>query len=163
MNIPEKLLINLKIISKIPKNGRITKSSDGIIYLESNYFFKSIKRFLTSDSRKQSISELSSIYNEAILLIYNILAMVDIDPEKNLELLNLMLISIKESQFGLHNLKFTYKSDFNISSQLDIILIKIHSLLKDAFNKIEIFEKKYGRTIDTYSNAEERIHVIDMM
>ena len=31
--LPDKLLINLRILSKIQKNGRITKSNEGIINL----------------------------------------------------------------------------------------------------------------------------------
>lgn len=163
MNIPEKLLINLKIISKIPKNGRITKSSDGIIYLESNYFFKSVKRFLLSDSRRQSVSELSSIYSEAIHLIQNLLFVIDIDPEKNLELLDLMLSSIKESEKGILNLKFTYKYDFNTLSQLDVILIKINSLLKDGFKRMYFFQKKYENILNENGNLLLNQHfVIDM-
>jgi hypothetical protein len=43
------LLINLKIISKIPKNGRISRSYDGVISLEHDSVLQSIKRFLTKD------------------------------------------------------------------------------------------------------------------
>jgi excinuclease UvrABC helicase subunit UvrB len=53
--IPDKLLINLKIISKIQKNGRIARSYDGIISLENDVFYQSIKRFMTSDSRRFTI------------------------------------------------------------------------------------------------------------
>ena len=48
--IPDKLLINLKILSKIQKNGRITRSYDGIVSLESETYYQSLKRFLSNDS-----------------------------------------------------------------------------------------------------------------
>ena len=59
--IPDKLLINLKIISKIQKNGRISRSYDGIISLESDVIYQSIKRFVCNDSRKQAIFEINSV------------------------------------------------------------------------------------------------------
>ena len=45
--IPDKLLVNLRILGKIQKNGKITKSIDGIISLESdNSLYKNIKRYI---------------------------------------------------------------------------------------------------------------------
>ena len=71
--IPDKLLINLKIISKIQKNGRITRSYDGIISLENEIFYQSIKRFFSNDSRRQATFEISSVVNEAIDMLRHIL------------------------------------------------------------------------------------------
>ena len=70
--IPDKLFINLKILSKIQKNGRISRSSDGIIALEHETFYQSLKRFVTSDSRRQSVFEINSIINETIECMSNI-------------------------------------------------------------------------------------------
>ena len=65
--IPDKLLINLKIISKIQKNGRISRSYDGIISLESDVIYQSIKRFVLNDSRKQAIFEINTKAYEPLL------------------------------------------------------------------------------------------------
>ena len=65
----DKLLINLRILGKIQKNGKISRSSDGIIAIENESFYLSIKRFVTSDSRKQSIFEINSIINETIKIL----------------------------------------------------------------------------------------------
>ena len=62
--LPDKLLINLRILSKIQKNGRITKSNEGIINLENTALYKGVKRFLYNDSRKQSVFEINSIIEE---------------------------------------------------------------------------------------------------
>ena len=60
--LPDKLFINLKILGKIQKNGRICRSYDGIISLENDNFYQSVKRTLSSDSRKQSIFEINSMF-----------------------------------------------------------------------------------------------------
>jgi hypothetical protein len=146
--IPDKLFINLKILSKIQKNGRISRSSDGIISLEHETFFQSIKRFLTSDSRRQSVFEINSIINETIECMNNIVnskfmnKMYNTTDEyyKNCENLTLLLKELLLGKGGIENLKFTYSGDHNVNSQLDILIIKIDSSIKDMEHKLSYFK-----------------------
>lgn len=148
MSLPDKLFINLKIIAKIQKNGRISRSSDGVISLENNNFYQSIKRFMTSDSRRQSIFEINSIINETLDYLFNIVnskfmskAFSDTDEYyKNYETITLIVKEISNSKVGIDNLKFTYTKDANITSQLDILIIKINSSIKDMNHKLVYFE-----------------------
>lgn len=148
MSLPDKLFINLKIIAKIQKNGRISRSSDGIISLEDNNFYQSIKRFVTSDSRKQSIFEINSIVNETLDCLINIVNSKFMNKTysntdeyyKNYESITLIVKEISKSKIGIENLKFTYTKDANITSQLDILIIKINSSIKDMNYKLAYFE-----------------------
>lgn len=144
-NFNDKLLLNLKILSKIQKNGRICRSYDGIISLEHSTFYQSLKRFVNQDSRKQSISEINSIINECIECLHNIFNSKFMThtntPEcvKGCDSIRLILEELDGAKNGIENLKFTYKIDANIESQLDIILVKIQSVLKDCFSKLDDF------------------------
>lgn len=146
--IPDKLFINLKILSKIQKNGRISRSSDGIIALEHETFYQSIKRFVTSDSRRQSVFEINSIINETIECMNNIVnskfmnKMYSNTDEyyKNCENLSLLLKELTSAKVGIENLKFTYSADPNVNSQLDILVIKINSSIKDMQHKLAYFQ-----------------------
>jgi hypothetical protein len=146
--IPDKLFINLKILSKIQKNGRISRSSDGIIALENETFYQSIKRFVTSDSRRQSVFEINSIINETIECMTNIVnskfmnKMYSNTDEyyKNCENLNLLLKELISAKVGIENLKFTYSADPNVNSQLDILIIKMNSSIKDMQHKLAYFQ-----------------------
>lgn len=146
--IPDKLFINLKILSKIQKNGRISRSSDGIIALEHETFYQSIKRFVTSDSRRQSVFEINSIINETIECMSNIVnskfmnKMYSNTDEyyKNCENLSLLLKELISAKVGIENLKFTYSADPNVNSQLDILIIKINSSIKDMQHKLAYFQ-----------------------
>ena len=146
--IPDKLFINLKILSKIQKNGRISRSSDGIIALENENFYQSVKRFVTNDSRKQSIFEINSIINETIDCLNNIVNSKFMHKNysttdeyyKNCENISLILEELIRGKTGIENLKFTYTSDANISSQLDILIIKINSSVKDIQHKLTYFK-----------------------
>ncbi len=143
--LPDKIFVNLKILSKIEKNGRISKSLDGIIRLEKENFYQAIKRFLARDSRKKSLCEIKSIVDETIGFLYNILNSKFVSDEHNytsnefhntFEIIELLVKSLNESKKGLENLKFTYSSDINITSQLDIIIMKISTTCKDVIYKM---------------------------
>lgn len=146
--VPDKLFINLKILGKIQKNGRICRSYDGIISLENDTFYQSLKRTLSSDSRKQSIFEINSIINECIDCLNGIInskymnklqANTD-DYFKSCEDISLILKELTCAKTGIENLKFTYTVDANIESQLDIIIVKIQSTLKDMNFRLNYFK-----------------------
>jgi len=144
--LPDKLLINLRILSKIQKNGRITKSIEGVIHLENEAIYKSVKRFLYNDSRKQSLYEINSIIDESNYFLNQMVNNKYTNPInkntseyiKNMEIINIILDELKNSKIGIENLKFTYKNDHNIISQIDICILKINSILKDIGVRLDI-------------------------
>jgi hypothetical protein len=146
--IPDKLLINLKIISKIQKNGRIARSFDGIISLENDAFYQSIKRFVTNDSRKQAVFEINSVITECIDILHHItnskfmnkLYYQSGEYIKNCECIGLLLKEMELAKTGVENLKFTYQNDPNIVSQIDIVILKINTTIKDFYQKLMYFQ-----------------------
>jgi hypothetical protein len=146
--ISDNLLINLKILSKIQKNGRIARSFDGIISLETDAYIQPLKRFLSSDSRKQAIFEINSIITESITALHNILNSKYMNKnfcqtdeyQKNCENLQLLMAEMELARAGIENLKFTYQNDQNIASQLDIIILKINTTVKDVTQKLFYFQ-----------------------
>ena len=143
--LPDKLLINLRILSKIQKNGRIAKSYDGIINLEDNTVYKGIKRFIYNDSRKQSVFEINSIIDEVGVTFNHLINNKHMNKSfshtsehiKNLEIINLLLKEVQDAKTGVENLRFTYRSDQNIISQIDIVILKMNSIIKDIVFQLE--------------------------
>jgi hypothetical protein len=142
--IPDKILINLKILSKIPKNGRICKSFNGIIALEAESLTQSIRRFFRNDSRNQSVLEINSIVQETVDYIYHILRSKIISEEyldsdeyrHNVDDLEMLQKELELAKTGIENLKFTYENDQTIISKIDIILLKIIHVLNELKIKI---------------------------
>lgn len=132
----DKLLVNLRILSKIPKNGRITRSIDGVIALENYGYLISFKRFLTADSRKQTLIEIDKILSSSISKFKEILQK-NVDREKTKELLAILQKEIENSTVGLENLKTTYQDDQSMVSHLDIFLLKIQTLVSEIKECIE--------------------------
>ena len=75
----------------------------------------------------RSISEINSILNETHLYISEMLK--SNYNHLNVELTNILYNELSNCINGISNLKFTYKDDLNISSQLDIIILKFHHLI----------------------------------
>jgi hypothetical protein len=136
--IPDKLLINLKILSKVQKNGRITRSYDGIISLDQEKIYQAVKRFLTADSRKQAIFEINSIVTECKDTIHNILnsKFMSTDYHKCVQKLDMLINEMTSACQGIENLRFTYQNDPNTVSQIDIILLKMKTMIQDINDKI---------------------------
>ena len=161
--IPDKLLINLKIISKIQKNGRITRSYDGIISLENDVFYQAIKRFISNDSRRQAIFEINSVITECIDVLTHILNSKYMNKNyyeseefnKNCELIDLLLVELGWAKVGVENLKFTYQNDQNIISQIDIIILKINTVLKDISQKLKYYQSFLPKVVDQNENNGE--------
>jgi hypothetical protein len=159
--ISDKLFINLRILSKIPKNGKISRSSDGIVSIENDNTYRSklhqaIRRFFTNDSRKQSVFEINSIINECIEYLTTLsnskymnenIWKNESDSMSNsreqykriCEEMSLVLIELNSAKVGIENLKFTYANDVNIASQLDVIILKIQGAYKDMTTKLNFF------------------------
>jgi hypothetical protein len=143
--LPDKLLINLRILSKIQKNGRITKSNEGIINLENDTLYKGIKRFIYNDSRKQSVFEINSIIDETSVTFQHLINSKYLNKSfqntaeyvKRIEVINLLLKELHEAKNGVENLGFTYRNDQNIISQIDIVILKINRIIRDTVYQLE--------------------------
>jgi hypothetical protein len=130
MNNYELTLLNLKIISKIPKNGKIARDSTGIIIEFNNIpLLTSLKRFYYGDSRKKAIHDINNIINNAIDIVEQ--KKILCDNENGLKV-NTIIFHLEKCIIGLNNLKVTYINDITMSSKIDILITKIH-------NYIEIF------------------------
>lgn len=147
-SIPDKLLINLKILSKIEKNGRISRSYSGMISLEQDIFYQCIKRLVSQDSRKQSINEINSIVDDADTKVKSLLnnkyllSKQDMNEYTEIcEVLTLLHTELVGAKKGVENLRFTYSNDPNTVSQLDIVLLKLRSIIRELDSKLINFVK----------------------
>lgn len=155
--IPDKLLINLKILGKIEKNGKISKSCDGVIALETDSYIQSLKRFINSDSRRRAIHEISSIITEAFSVLNHLMNSRYLIEEKEtfeytniIGFISLLLSELESAKLGIQNLQFTYITDLNVSSQLDIIIMKIDCVISETNKKLMNMNKM--NNLNMYKN-----------
>lgn len=139
----EKLFINLKILANIQKNGKIARSHNGVISLENDSYLQPIRRFVNSDSRKQAIYEIKSIIKETDAAFINIFQSRHYDKYSNpveynklKDVATMLYNELEMAKTGIENLKFTYISDLNTSSQLDILIMRTQTILKNTGEKL---------------------------
>jgi hypothetical protein len=74
---------------------------------------------------------------------------------KNCELIDLLLVELGLAKVGVENLKFTYQNDQNIISQIDIIILKINTVLKDVSQKLKYYQTFLPKVDDQNENNAE--------
>ena len=135
--IIEKNLVQLKIIGKIPEDGKISTSNG--VSLEKESMFQGIWRTLRSDSRHESIRMVKDIIFDTIditnnmiqsrfLNIYSTRDVEDITHFEREEFDKIFLLLKQYSQelknviVGLRHLQETYLEDADISSKIEVYL-----------------------------------------
>ena len=128
----DNLIVNLKILAKIPRNGRIRRFK-GKVTLEDDHLFVPIKRFIYNDSRDQALTDITSIiydsFSEIKYLHSHITFTVDGSRCSNMKKLDMILTDLKDCIIGLENLKNTYKEDPQVTAHIDLMITKIQSYL----------------------------------
>jgi hypothetical protein len=149
--LPDKLLVNLKVLGKIEKNGKVSKSYDGLVAVSKSGYLQGLYRIFNHDSRRQTIYEISNIIHELGVVLNSIYNSKENSTSPNYDTIILKDLSIllEESNSvyaGLCNLRFTYISDINTTAHLDVLLIKIESLIEEANVKYKSYiGKSYAR------------------
>lgn len=154
----EQIILNLTIISKIPKGGRITKDSQGNISLENEAVTQPFYRWVWSQSRSRNLLDIQKVKNDAFekaadLMenkFLNIFKHTKSPAESELEehsrrvdQLNTLANALTSSLKGIENLSATYASDATTLSGLSIMHTEIEEKVIAIKKKIEDAHYKY--------------------
>lgn len=135
----EKNLVQLKILGKIPEDGKLSTSNGNGISLEQNSIFQGLWRRIRFDSRLESIKAIKDILFDSIditnnmiqsrfLNIYTLKHNEDITHFEKEEFDRLFLLLKQYSQelknviVGIRHLQDTYKNDADICAKLEVSL-----------------------------------------
>ena len=144
------ILINLKIISRIRKGDKLYFNLDDILEIDNRLYFRSLRRWLSNDSRIRTIKYINKIIDKSFEIINKTYIneinkknnkinsnKKSIEPfkEENSNLLQRLSLSMTNSIDGLQNMSYTYKNDSLFQSQIDILIEKIKIRI-DKINKI---------------------------
>lgn len=154
MSLLSKLIINLRILSKIEENGKLSTTSPGQVVIENASVMTPLWRTLMGDSRDKTVSFLVQLVNDATEIsdsMINSPYMMDFDPtniyqvterkKKIDELINLSR-QLQNSKKGVVNLHATYKGDANASSRIEEIMEQIDRLVNTIEGSLSILKNK---------------------
>lgn len=142
MNTDE-LMLNLRIISKIPEGGKISLR-DGVFVVEDGWI-ASIFRFTYGYDRHRSIRDISCVVSDSIDKIKELYNSIYFDKEmypveygeRYTKVVNMSNALVLASS-GLENLRQTYHKDYVCSSKIDIIIQEIKNFFPDIRSFITI-------------------------
>ena len=148
----DKIFVDLKILAKLPQNGKLNTIYNNQLYLENDSMFQGIYRFLIGDSRNKTIEKIEDLINTAKQLANSLLQSSSMNIyeksttpskfeisefNKNFQQLKSLSNELKNSQKGINNLRVTYQNDTYVVSKLEVILENIKRLVVEIESGIE--------------------------
>jgi hypothetical protein len=165
-SLSENVLTNLKILSNIKTNDKLSKDDNNILIIDAPYYGQGAVRWWYSDSRDETIKHLENIITNTFKLIDNVYSSEvtnvtgnDIEnnyyykhtlpknyfKSENSQQLQTFSIELKNSIKGLENLKLTYKNDISVCSKIDVLIEKINIRIKKVNSLLTINTKSTNK------------------
>lgn len=122
--------LNLKVLSRVPAHGRLRKSLDGVLSIESESLYSSIRRFVCSEGRERAIRDISLVVDEVEEKARDLLDNRHLDCNSEVQrTLKQLCEDVSGACVGLQNLRdTTYTRDAIITSQLDLLLARLRNV-----------------------------------
>jgi len=133
----EEILLQLKIISKINKENKITVNNSSLEI--DNRYCQFLRRYYNGDSRNVTIENIDKIIKKSFTIIDSTLEKEvsnDIENanlkqnnyfvEDNSHILQKFLLELSNAIKGLSKLKQTYNNDTTTTARIDLIIQKIN-------------------------------------
>lgn len=162
----DQLFKKLKIISKIPENGKLSVAPNETISVENDTNLQGLSRYISGNSRDRTIKSIKMVIKQSCNLADTLMESkwMEIyqmkreatesevqEHERRVDKLKMLRNEMNKSKVGLGNLKdTTYKDDSGMESDLEIVLREI-----DA--KIEEINSTLHRCHDRHVKKEEFI------
>lgn len=161
--ILDSIIIDLKVIQRVPAKGRLCTTSHGHLKLEIEGNYAKVKRTINGDSRTRLINRLKSLTSGITEISDNIISSLYFTRHYEGDRMNMFQLNentkkchqlrklgkeLGECQNGLSNLKNTYGKDVRINAELEQIADKFKEQIKKivkALTLIDEDEKKLLR------------------
>lgn len=128
MNQVDRLLINLKIIASTEPYQKLNTKSGHQLVIEPSLSTTSIYRWFRDDTRYNTVKRIGEILEEANNILCRSRGSC-LGEHVTDEYRSRLMLQLKETRVGLHNLRTTYESDRTITAHFDVLLERIDTML----------------------------------
>lgn len=154
--ILDNIIIDLKVIQKVPPKGRLCTTSHGHVKLEDEGNYAKIKRTINGDSRNRLINRLKSLTSGITEISDNIISSLYFTRHYEGDRMNMFQINenskkchqlrklskeLGECDEGLINLKNTYGKDVRINAELEQIADKFVEQIKKIEKALKLIDE----------------------
>jgi hypothetical protein len=155
--ILDNIIIDLKVIQRVPPKGRLCTTSHGHLKLEVEGNLAKIKRTINGDSRNRLVNRLKSLTSGITEISDNIISSLYFTRHYERERMNMFQINenskkchqlkklskeLGECDPGLVNLKNTYGKDVRINAELDQIEDKFSEQIKKIEKALKLIAEE---------------------
>jgi len=167
--ILDNIIIDLKVIQKVPAKGKLCTTSHGHLKLEKEGNYAKLKRTLNGDSRNRLINRLKSLTSGITEISDNIISSLYFTRHYEGDRMNMFQINenskkchqlkklsheLGECDEGLLNLKNTYNKDVRINAELEQIDDKFKEQIKKIDKALKLIAEEEKKMLGhTNSNA----------
>lgn len=138
MNVIDKILLNLKMLSLIKPDDKLY-TENNLIKIDSPKFTQGIVRWINEYSRNNTMDDIDKLISETTTYVNETLAKNERTEDDNRNCQKI-LVEITKAFTGIQNLKITYKDDTFIQSKLDIINEKMLEIKNELSKKLQVQE-----------------------
>ncbi len=174
MSLLDSIYINLRIISKIQDNGRLSTTNHGQVKLENDGYGTTLWRTLTGDSREQTAKFLRQLINDVTELSDNIINSLVIgqntdndkihsmfqlnENSKKCHQLRKLSRELGNSKRGITNLHNTYNKDANITSKIEEVIDNIDVQIEKIQKALAIIEGQEKQRIARITSIQKSLY-----
>lgn len=143
----DNILIDLRVIAKVPENGKISTTTSDPIAIDDKNTYQGIRRWIYGDSREQMYKVIKNLVDKIVDISDTMLGSPymnfndskDIthheymEHRKQYDQLNKLATEVEHALKGFANIHGTYQDDATIASKLEVLMDK----LEEQKNKIK--------------------------
>lgn len=168
--ILDSIIIDLKVIQKVPPKGRLCTTSHGQLKLEIEGNYATLKRTINGDSRKKLVDRLKTLTSGITEISDNIISSLYLSRHYERDRLNMWQINenskkchqlrklsreLGECGPGLVNLKNTYEDDVRRIAELDQIQDKFSEQIKKIDNALKWIAEEEKKLLGGLSTSPQ--------
>ena len=167
--ILDNIIIDLKVIQKVPPKGRLCTASHGHLKLEADGNYAKVKRTINGDSRNRLINRLKSLASGITEISDNIISSLYFTRHYEQDRMNMFQINenskkchqlrklsreLGECDDGLVNLKNTYGTDVRINAELEQIADKFKEQIKKIEKALILIDEEERKLLESVSRPK---------
>lgn len=119
-----KILVNLKVLSKLQKNSKLCRGKNGLFEVDTYSYSQFIKRFFYNDNRYNMLHDIDELLLNTCREVIK-----SVGSNKHSHQSKVLAVALNESKKGIENLRVTYSNDIFVVSKLETFLDRINFML----------------------------------
>lgn len=153
----DRLFINLKVLSKIQENQKLSSYQDELIIENDVNFLNSFVRWIYNDSRNRTLYRIQEIIRESVKCGDNAIKSIELNNNNKYD----RNLSEEELREQLETREWEKKRDLELRMDNNEVLSRLIEEMTDSINGIKNLKKTYIEDVTLCSRFEIEIEMLE--